>query len=150
MLYTPSVRYVARKPTGAKLALKPVHVWGIRVRLQVACRARDLALFDLALDSKLRGCDLVRLRVSDLLSPGGVKRRVVILQRKTGRPVQFEVTEQTRRSLAAWLESKCLGFNDWLPQPHEARLPPEHAPICAAGRQMGMPPWARSGGVRHP
>src|SRR6187431_1488639 len=73
MLYTPSVRYAARKPPGTKLALKPVHVWGIRVRLQVARRARDLALFDLALDSKLRGCDLVRLRVSDLLSPSGVK-----------------------------------------------------------------------------
>ena len=114
MLYTPSSRYVARRPTGAKLALKPVHVWGIRVRLQVGCRARDLALFDLALDSKLRGCDLVRLRVSDLLSPGGVRRRVVILQRKTGRPVQFEVTEQARRSIRAWLESKGLGFDDWL------------------------------------
>ena len=114
MLYTPSIGYSARKPTGAKLALKPVHVWGIRVRLQVGCRARDLALFDLALDSKLRGCDLIRLRVSDLLSPSGVKRRVVILQRKTGRPVQFEVTEQTRRSIAAWLETKRLAFDDWL------------------------------------
>jgi integrase len=114
MLYTPSIRYTARRPTGAKLALKPVHVWGIRVRLQVACRARDLALFDLALDSKLRGCDLVSLRVSDLLSPSGVKRRVVILQRKTGRPVQFEVTEQARRSIAAWLEIKGLAYDDWL------------------------------------
>jgi hypothetical protein len=102
MLYTPSIRYVIRKPTGAKLALKPVHVWGIRVRLQVGNRARDLALFDLALDSKLRGCDLVRLRVSDLLSPSGVKRRVVILQRKTGRPVQFEVSELAGRSQHGW------------------------------------------------
>ena len=114
MLYIPSTRYAARKQNGAKLALKPVHVWGIRVRLRVACWARDLALFDLALDSKLRGCDLVRLRVSDLLSQSGVKRRVVILQRKTGRPVQFEVTEQTRRSIAAWLESKQLAIEDWL------------------------------------
>lgn len=114
MLYTPSVRYAPRSPTGAKLALKPVHVWGIRVRLQVGCRARDLAMFDLALDSKLRGCDLVRLRVSDLLSASGVKRRVVILQRKTGRPVQFEVTEQTRRSIEAWVESKALAVEDWL------------------------------------
>ena len=114
MLYTPSVRYAARKPTGAKLALKPVHVWGIRVRLQVAGRARDLALFDLALDSKLRGCDLVRLRVSNLLSPSGVKRRVVILQRKTGRPVQFEVTEQARRSVAGWIDIKHLATEDWL------------------------------------
>jgi len=69
MLYTPSIHYTPRRPTGAKLALKPVHVWGIRVQLQVSCRARDLALFDLALDSKLRGCDLVRFKVSDLLSP---------------------------------------------------------------------------------
>jgi len=114
MLYTPSFRYTARKPTGAKLALKPFHVWGIRVRLQVAHRVRDLALFDLALDSKLRGCDLVRLRVSDLLSASGVKRRVVIVQRKTGRPVQFEVTEQARRSIAAWVERKGLSFDDWV------------------------------------
>jgi len=93
MLYTPTFRFPARKPTGAKLALKPFRVWGIRVRLQVSCRIRDLALFDLALDSKLRCCDLIRLRVLDLASSSGVKRRVMILQQKTGRPVQFEVTE---------------------------------------------------------
>ena len=103
-----------RGPTGAKLALKPVHVWGIRIRLQVASRLRDLALFDLALDSKLRGCDLVALRISALMSASGVKSRVMILQRKTGRPVQFEVTEQTRRSLAAWIDAKCLPADDWL------------------------------------
>jgi len=114
MLYIPTSHYSARKPTGAKLPLKPVYVWGIRVRLQVAHQTRDLALFDLALDSKLRGCDLVRLRVSDLLSAGGAKRRVVIVQQKTGRPVQFEVTEQARRSVAAWVESKRLSFDDWL------------------------------------
>lgn len=114
MFYTPSARYAVRRPTGAKLALKPVHVWGIRVRLQVACRARDLALFELALDSKLRGCDLVALRVSDVLSATGVKRRVMILQRKTGRPVQFEITEQARRSIASWIERKGLSTEDWL------------------------------------
>src|SRR6478609_4549724 len=108
MLYSPAFRFPARKPTGAKLALKPFHVWGIRVRLQVAGRARDLGLFDLALDSKLRGCDLVALRVSDVLSSAGVKRRVLILQRKTGRPVQFEITEQARRSIADWIERKRL------------------------------------------
>ena len=114
MLYTPAFRFPARKPTGAKLALKPFHVWGIRVRLQVGNRTRDLALFDLALDSKLRGCDLIRLKVSDLMSGNGVKWRVVILQQKTGRPVQFEVTEQARRSIAAWVDSKQLGSDDWL------------------------------------
>lgn len=105
---------IRRKATGAKLALKPVHIWGIRIRLQVASRARDLALFDLALDSKLRGCDLMALRVADVLSASGVKRRVMILQRKTGRPVQFEVAEQSRRSIAAWIEAKQLTFDDWL------------------------------------
>ena len=114
MLYTRAFRFPARKPTGAKLALKPFHVWGIRVRLQVANCTRDLALLDLALDSKLRGCDLIRLRVADLLCASGVKRRVMILQQKTGRPVQFEVTEQARRSIAAWVESKRLSMGDWL------------------------------------
>ena len=114
MLYTSTFHCRPRKPTGAKLALKPFHVWGIRVRLQVGCRTRDLALFDLALDSKLRGCDLVRLRVSDLMSSAGVKRRVLIIQQKTGRPVQFEVTEQARRSIAAWVERKGLDAEDWL------------------------------------
>jgi integrase len=102
------------RPTGAKLALKPVHVWGIRIRLQVALRLRDLALFDLALDSKLRGCDLVALRVSNVMSGGCVRRRAIILQRKTGRPVQFEVTEQTRRSIIGWIEAKGLREDDWL------------------------------------
>lgn len=102
------------RTTGAKLALKPVQVWGIRIRLQVGLKARDLALFDLALDSKLRGCDLVALKVSDLISASGVRSRVMILQRKTGRPVQFEVTDQTRRSVASWIERKSLGPGDWL------------------------------------
>lgn len=100
--------------TGAKLALKPVHVWGIRVRLQVSLRARDLALFDLALDSKLRGCDLIALKVSDLVTASGLRSRVMVLQRKTGRPVQFEVTEQARKSVASWIERKGLGPSDWL------------------------------------
>jgi integrase len=100
--------------TGTKLALKPVHVWGIRIRLQVARKLRDLALFDLALDSKLRAGDVVALRVSDLVSNGRVRARVMVLQRKTGRPVQFEVTEQTRRSLAAWLETRPTAGNDWI------------------------------------
>jgi integrase len=111
-----------RKPRGAKRALKPVHVWGVRIRLQVSCKTRDLALFDLALDSKLRGCDLVTLKVGDVVSGGGVKHRVVILQQKTGRPVQFEVTEEARRSLTRWLEAKRLVETDWL---FPSRMNPE-------------------------
>lgn len=89
-------------------------MWGIRIRLQVAQKRRDLALFDLALDSKLRACDLVALRVSGLVSGGRVRSRVMIIQRKTGRPVQFEVTEQTRRSLTEWLEERSAPDSEWI------------------------------------
>src|SRR3954463_2479892 len=91
---------------GAKLPLRPMHVWAIRVRLQIAHRLRDLALFDIALDSKLRGCDVVALRVSDVLAGGALRRRGIVLQQKTGRPVHFEITDQARRSLADWLKAR--------------------------------------------
>jgi integrase len=98
---------------GAKLPLRPMQVWTIRVRLQIERRIRDLALFDIALDSKLRGCDVVSLRLPDLVAAGAFRRRAIVIQQKTGRPVQFEITEQARRSLADWL--KVLGDQDgWL------------------------------------
>jgi integrase len=79
------------------------------VRLQIEKRARDLAMFNLALDSKLRGCDLVNLRVDDICIAGHVKERATIVQRKTGRPVQFEITEHTRASLQDWLAVRPTG-----------------------------------------
>ena len=85
--------------TGQKRPLKPKDVWAIRVRLQLHHRARDLALFNLAIDSKLRGCDLVRLQIDDVCAGGRVRERATIIQKKTGRPVQFEITEQTRLSI---------------------------------------------------
>ncbi len=85
--------------TGQKRPLKPKDVWAIRVRLQLQHRARDLALFNPAIDSKLRGCDLVRLQIDDVCAGGRVRDRANIIQKKTRRPVQFEITEQTR----AWL-----------------------------------------------
>ena len=91
------------KLTGQKPPLKLREIWVIRIRLQLAGDTRDLALFNLAIDSKLRGCDLVRLRVFDISHQGGVMRRATIVQRKTGRPVQFELTDQTRQSVAVWL-----------------------------------------------
>jgi hypothetical protein len=75
---------------------KPKEVWAIRVRLQLERRSRNLALFNLAIDSKLRGCDLVRLRVNDVCVGGQVRDRATVIQQKTGRPLQFEITEQTR------------------------------------------------------
>ena len=89
--------------TGQKRPLKPKDVWEIRVRLQLEHRARDLALFNLAIDSKLRGCDLVRLQVDDVCAGGRVRERVTVIQKKTGRPVQVEITEQTRASMQDWL-----------------------------------------------
>jgi len=100
--------------TGAKLALRPMHVWAIRVRLQVAQRYRDLALFDIALDSKLRGCDVVALRLVDVASAGSLKRRAIVLQRKTGRPVHFEITDQTRQSITRWLKARTAQDSEWL------------------------------------
>src|ERR1700732_3884163 len=89
--------------TGQKRPLRPKDVWAIRVRLQLQHRARDLALFNLAIDSKLRGCDLVRLQVDDVCAGGRVRDRATIIQKKTGRPVQFEINEQTRGAIRAWL-----------------------------------------------
>jgi len=88
---------------GQKRPLKPKDVWTIRVRLQMEGRKRDLAMFNLAIDSKLRGCDLVRLQVDDVCLGGRLRDRATIIQKKTGRPVQFELTEHTRRSIQDWL-----------------------------------------------
>src|SRR4026209_2977663 len=79
------------KLTGAKPPLSPTHVWAVRTRLQLLRRFRDLALFNLAIDSKLRGCDLVGLRITDVAPHGYAVDRTSIRQRKTGRPVRFEV-----------------------------------------------------------
>ncbi len=91
--------------TGQKRPLKPKDIWAIRVRLQLQHRRRDLALFNLAIDSKLRGCDLVRLQVNDVCVGGQVRDRTTVIQKKTDRPVQFEITEQTRASIRDWLPS---------------------------------------------
>jgi len=86
---------------GQKPPLKLKEIWAIRIRLQLAKRGRELALFNLAIDSKLRGCDLVNMRVGDVIQGNRVAPRAMVLQRKTQRPVQFELTEQTRDSVGA-------------------------------------------------
>src|SRR5450756_914877 len=88
---------------GQKKPLEPKHVWSIRVRLEIAGSRRDLTIFNLAIDSKIRACDLVKLRLDDICSGFKVRRRATIVQKKTGRPVQFEITEQSRNSVEAWL-----------------------------------------------
>src|ERR1700726_1649835 len=91
---------------GQKKPLQPKHVWSIRIRLEISRKWRDLALFNLAIDSKLRACDLVKLRVDEICSGARIRDRATVVQKKTGRPVQFEITEQT----AASLEVCCQRF----------------------------------------
>jgi integrase len=94
----------AGRKLGAKRALKPQQVWAIRFYLDRERRVRDRAMFDLAIESKLRGCDIVKLKIGDLVSGGRVRSRAIVTQRKTGRPVQFELLELARTSILAWLE----------------------------------------------
>lgn len=93
---------------GQKRPLLPKHVWAIRLRLEIAKRVRDHALFNHAINSKLRGCDLVRLKVSDVFAAGQVKERTAVTQSKTRPPVCFEITEGTRRSIVAWLDDPAM------------------------------------------
>lgn len=99
---------------GAKPPLKPRHIWAIRQQLKNGRRIRDLALFNCAIDTKLRGCDLVKLRVSDVAPGGAIRPRATVIQQKTGRPVPFEITDPTREALAAWLKARGRRADDWL------------------------------------
>ncbi len=102
------------KLVGQKAPFKLKDIWAIRVRLQVEHRVRELAMFDLGLDSKLRACDLVKLRVRDICHGDRIAARAIIMQQKTARPVQFEITEQTREAVGAWIEEAKLRSDDYL------------------------------------
>jgi integrase len=102
------------KLVGQKSPLRLKDIWAIRIRLQLAQRARELALFNLAVDSKLRSCDLVKLRVRDVTHGERVASRAIVMQQKTHRPVQFEITEQTREALGAWIAHSHLRSEDFL------------------------------------
>ena len=99
----PRIPWNKGKLVGAKPPLRPSHVWSIRTKLQIEGKKRDLALFNLAIDSKLRGCDVVAVRVDDVAPSGYAMDRATIRQKKTGRPVRFELTEQTRQALDEYL-----------------------------------------------
>ena len=102
------------KLVGQKAPLKLKDIWATRVRLQIGSRIRELALFNLAIDSKLRSCDLVKLRVRDVCHGSVVAARAMVMQQKTQRPVQFEITEQTRESLLAWIRISGRRSDDYL------------------------------------
>ena len=102
------------KLIGQKAQLKLKEIWAIRVRLELSNRIRDLALFNLAIDSKLRACDLVKLKVRDISHGDRISSRAIVMQQKTERPVQFEITEQTRKSISEWLKLATLRSDSFL------------------------------------
>jgi integrase len=102
------------KIVGAKPPLRPKHVWSIRTKLQIDGRVRDLALFNLAIDSKLRGCDVVALKVDDIAPSGYAADRATVRQKKTGRPVRFELTEATRQAVDDYLKASSKKPEDYL------------------------------------
>ena len=102
------------KIVGQKPALKLKELWGIRIRLQIEKNIRELALFNMAIDSKLRGCDLVTLRVNDVMHGGDIVKRTVVTQQKTKKPVHFEITEQTRDAVINLINKNGLTYYDFL------------------------------------
>lgn len=110
----PGVPWNKGKLMGQKLPLSMQEIWSIRMRLQSIGNLRDLALFNLAIDSKLRACDLLSLRVSDIASGKEVQSRAIIRQKKTKRPVRFEITARTRKSLEDWIGAAKLAENAFL------------------------------------
>ena len=126
------------KLIGQKSPLKLKEIWAIRIRLQLECRTRELALFNLAIDSKLRGCDLVSLRVHDVTQGTRVTSRAIVMQKKTQRPVQFELTEQTRDAVAAWIAQAHLRPEQYLFPSRVSKSPHLFdAPVFSNCRIMG-------------
>ena len=102
------------KIVGQKTPFKLKEIWAIRIRLQIGHRTRELAMFDLGLDSKLRACDLVKLRVRDIRHGDWISPRAMVMQQKTGRPVQFEITQPTREAVGEWIKEAVLNSDDYL------------------------------------
>ena len=120
------------KIVGQKAPLKLKDIWAIRVRLQLGKRTRELALFNLGLDSKLRACDLVKLRVRDVCHGNRVATRATVMQQKTSTPVQFEITQGTRDAIDEWIKTQNL-------QPEDALFPSR----CVNHDHLGTRQYAR-------
>jgi len=103
----------AGKMVGTKRPLTQKQIWAVRFFLDREGRLRDRALFDLAIDSKLRSCDLVKIKIGDIVSGADIRTRAIVIQQKTGKPVQFELTADVRASLLAWLERRGGAVHDY-------------------------------------
>src|SRR6266498_448056 len=131
------------KLLGQKPPLKLKENWAIRIRLQLDHRTRELALFNLAIDSKLRACDLVALRVHDVVQGSRVAARAIVMQKKPQRPVQFEIMEQTRDVIAAWITAAHLKPEQFLFPSRVSESP--HLSTRQYSRIVGS--WVRSIGL---
>lgn len=132
------------KLVGQKAPLKLKEIWSIRIRLELSHRIRDLALFNLAIDSKLRACDLVKLKVRDISHGNQITARAIVMQQKTGLPVHFEITEPTRNSIYAWLELAQLRSERFsISQPHSRLTTFIYQTICPYRRCLGRRNWFR-------
>ena len=123
------------KLIGAKPPLRQKHVWAIRTKLQIDQRTRDLAMFNLAIDSKLRGCDVVALKVEDVAPNGYSVDRATVRQKKTGRPVRFELTEQTRQAVDDYIKPAGKKPGEFLFTARRAGTLHDDAAICAASSE---------------
>ena len=140
------------KLIGPKPPLQPKHVWAIRTRLQLAGRTRDLALFNLAIDSKLRGCDVVSLKVEDVAPHGYAVDRATVRQHKTGLPVRFEITEQTRQAIEEHLAATRKRSGDFLFYGRRGKgrclSTRQYARPCRRGSPASVSTRPRSGPIR--
>jgi integrase len=112
--YVPKPSWNKGKLVGQKLPLKLEEIWSIRTRLDISNNQRELTMFNLALDCKLRACDFIKLKVRDIAHGITVQSRAMLVQQKTGKPVQFEITPKTRATITAWIKSNGLKSDDYL------------------------------------
>ena len=137
------------KLIGAKPPLRQKHVWAIRTMLQVEPSKRDLAMFNLAIDSKLRGCDVVAIRVDDVAPNGYAIDRATVRQRKTGRPVRFELTEHTRQAIDDYLKVSRKKPGEFLFTSSKVRAKHDTAPVWTTCVRLAYRHRARPSSVRH-
>ena len=137
------------KLIGQKPPLRPKHVWSIRTRLQMEGRTRDLAMFNLTIDSKLRGCDVVALRVEDVAPSGYAVDRATVRQKKTGRPVRFELTEQTRQAVDDYIKAVGKKPGESVHWPWRSQPLHDDPAICAARLELDSNDWPQPALFRH-
>jgi len=112
--YAPKPTWNKDKLVGQKLPLKLEEIWSIRTRLDISNNLRELTMFNLALDCKLRACDFIKLKVRDVAHGTSVQARAMLIQKKTGKPVQFEITPKTKTTITSWIKSNGLKSDDYL------------------------------------